>query len=102
MSLEFKVCPHCGLRNAVRPGSTRLSADHCAQCSPPTTAFAFNVQVHGMSHGEGQPAIAYRVRILDPNGEVVFSKEPMERDEARAMAKEISENIIAFLDRMGI
>lgn len=103
MSLAFRVCPRCGCRNATRHGDTLVGPDYCVRCDPrPKDAVGFHVLVHGLCHSVGEPPVHYRLRIVDPNGEVVFSKEPMGRDEARELALQISENIIAFLESRGM
>lgn len=79
-----------------------MPKDFCVKCDPPPTGQGYHVQVQGMYLAEGGPILHWRVRIVDlASGEVLFSKEPMERDDARGMALRISENIVGFLESMG-
>lgn len=97
MAVEFNICPKCGVRNFVRPGGS-IKPDHCIKCDPKPDVPAFNVQVLGRRATKDGPVLNYLVRLVDPDGEVIFIKEPMERDAAREFAKAITENVLAFVE----
>lgn len=100
--LAFKVCPRCGVRNAVRPGSTVVDDDFCVRCDPKPSGPGFDVQVHGLCEKDGSPALYYRLRIVNhESNEVLFSQEPLERDAARTLALKVSEDIVSFLESVG-
>jgi hypothetical protein len=45
--------------------------------------------------------VHWRLRVVDPKGEVILSLEPLEQEKARALALAASENIIKFLEAHG-
>lgn len=93
---KFKECPRCGCRNAVRSDGS-VSLDYCVSCDPKPDVVGYNVQVQQLRETRDGPPIHYRLRVLNPAGEIVFTHEPLGRDEAREMAQRMSEDIATFL-----
>lgn len=96
------MCGRCGLRNFIRADGA-VPPTYCNTCDAlPEGVQGLNVQLHGLCLKAGEAPYAWRVRILDPAGETVFSTELADRESGRKLLARISNDLLGFVKSLGL
>lgn len=100
--MTFRLCPRCGLRNYVRADG-KVSPEFCKRCDPiPPDVQGLHVQLHGLCKEEGAEPFTWRVRIVDVDGEAIYSTEVESRDSGRQLLAIITKDLLRFIRELGL